>query len=127
MKISIPFIVLLSICHTDALQSFTIRGGTGSVKPTPLEQLQPTHFGRIINKNDRTSTSLDSSTKKEESEDEGNGIDDPSDSTKQGLYSSAFNLVKANLGSGVFALPVSRTFNLFINAVRSSKLACVAI
>jgi len=79
-----------------------------TVKPTPLEQLQPAHFKQIINRNEQTSTSLAAFVN--EFEDEGNDIDtdleiDSSQSTKQGLASSVFNLVKANLGSGVFALP----------------------
>ena len=95
----------------------SVRSVANTVKPTPLEQLQPAHFKQIINRNEQTSTSLAAFVN--EFEDEGNDIDtdleiDSSQSTKQGLASSVFNLVKANLGSGVFALPVSRIFKPFL-------------
>lgn len=108
-------ILVLSIYTANALPSIGTRSGSSTARPAPLRQLQPLYFERIRNRNQNQQqpTSLDYIIDDTEYSQTDFGIDTiglqqgviVNDNTKQGLASATFNLVKANLGSGVLALP----------------------
>ena len=112
-------ILVLSIYTANALPSIGTRSGSSTARPAPLRQLQPLYFERIRNRNNHNQqqpTSLDYIIDDTEYTQNEFGLDTAdtiglqqgaivNDNTKQGLASATFNLVKANMGSGVLALP----------------------
>jgi hypothetical protein len=111
-----------SIYTANALPSIGTISGSSTARPAPLRQLQPLYFERIRNRNNQNQqqpTSLDYVINDTEYTQNEFGLDTTTntiglqqgvtaivnDNTKQGLASATFNLVKANMGSGVLALP----------------------
>jgi len=91
-------VALLSIACADALVSVPVPTRNSIMPPAQLI-LKPMQFEKIRKRNVRTvldSAAIESSESVESEND-----------LKQGLAAATFNLVKANLGTGVFTLPVS--------------------